>query len=222
MVIAAAVLTYPVLISGWLIYLLALAIALRYAPYKALAADPRKQHFVFAASLVLTLFWLLEIEVTSGCTIHPLLVTATVLIIGWSLTLLTASASLILTAALGQSDWAAFPINALFTFVIPATISWVILNLITSLRFKNLFIYMLGAGFAGAAVAVAATSLFAMLLFSLLESPLLPELEISSLPLILLIMFPEAFINGTLVTAMTVFFPDLVKTFDDHHYLDKP
>ena len=37
---------------------------------------------------------------------------------------------------------------------------------------------------------------------------------------IVLLMFPEGFINGMLVTAFTVFYPDVVKTFDDAYYLD--
>jgi len=33
-----------------------------------------------------------------------------------------------------------------------------------------------------------------------------------------LLLFPEGFINGMVITALTVFYPDLVKTFDDEHY----
>jgi len=39
-------------------------------------------------------------------------------------------------------------------------------------------------------------------------------------PFILLLMFPEGFINGMLVTAFTVFYPDVVKAFYDEFYLD--
>ena len=40
-------------------------------------------------------------------------------------------------------------------------------------------------------------------------------------PLIFLMLFPEGFINGMLVTALTVFYPDVVKTFDDDYYLNQ-
>ncbi len=222
MTIAAALLTHWLLVSAWLVYVPSLLLALYFAPYNALRADARKQHFFYASSIILALFWLLEIQVTAGFAIHPLLITATVLIFGWSLTILAASVAVVLITLLGRADWAAFPVNAVLTLVVPATVSWFVLIALNSLKFKNLFVYMLGAGFAGAALAVAATGLLAAGLFCILDSPLLPTPELSSLPLMLLVMFPEAFINGTLVTAMTVFYPDMVKTFDDRDYLDRP
>ena len=222
MTIAASLLTNWLLVTSWLVYIAFVVLALRYAPYHALFSDPRKQHFLYASSIILALFWLLEIQVSAGFAIHPLLITATVLIFGWSLTLISASIALAFITLLGRADWAAFPLNAILTFAVPATVSWLVLTLLNSLRFRNLFIYMLGAGFAGAALSVAATGLLGAGLFHLLDSPLLPTPGLSNLPLILLIMFPEGFINGTLVTAMTVFFPDMVKTFDDRDYLDRP
>jgi uncharacterized membrane protein len=45
------------------------------------------------------------------------------------------------------------------------------------------------------------------------------EQAIANWPMIFLLLFPEGFINGMLVTTLTVFYPDLVKTFDDRHYL---
>ena len=38
-------------------------------------------------------------------------------------------------------------------------------------------------------------------------------------PFITLLLFPEGFINGMIVTTLTVFYPGLVKTFDDGFYL---
>ena len=39
-------------------------------------------------------------------------------------------------------------------------------------------------------------------------------------PMIFLMLFPEGFINGMVVTTLTVFYPHLVKTFDDDFYLE--
>jgi uncharacterized membrane protein len=38
-------------------------------------------------------------------------------------------------------------------------------------------------------------------------------------PLVSLVLFPEGFINGMIITTLTVFYPQVVKTFDDKHYL---
>ena len=39
---------------------------------------------------------------------------------------------------------------------------------------------------------------------------------------VLLVTFPEGFLNGTLISAFAVFYPDMVKTYDDVRYLGKP
>ena len=41
-------------------------------------------------------------------------------------------------------------------------------------------------------------------------------------PLVLLLTFPEGFLNGAVISALTVFYPDIVKTYDDVRYLGKP
>jgi uncharacterized membrane protein len=38
----------------------------------------------------------------------------------------------------------------------------------------------------------------------------------------LLVMFPEAFINGTVITGLVVFAPDWVETFDSDRYFQEP
>jgi len=39
---------------------------------------------------------------------------------------------------------------------------------------------------------------------------------------LLLVMFPEAFINGTVIAALIVFHPDWVETFNTDRYLQAP
>ena len=41
-------------------------------------------------------------------------------------------------------------------------------------------------------------------------------------PLIFLIMFSEGFINGMCIAALAVFYPDVLKTFDDRFYFGDP
>ena len=217
--LSAEVLTPWLMAIGWLLYLCTLGASIYYAPFKAVARDPRKQHFVFAGTLILAFFWMLEINLTAVLSIHPLLVTAAVLIFGWSLTLLMGSVALLALSFFGRSDLVAFPINAIVTVVIPACVTWLMLRQVSRARFQNIFLYILGAGFAGAALSVVVCCLAAGVLFSIINSPLLPTVELNSWPLLLLLMFPEGFINGTLVSATTVFLPHLVKTFDEDRYL---
>jgi len=38
-------------------------------------------------------------------------------------------------------------------------------------------------------------------------------------PIVALLLFPEGFINGMLTSAVTLYAPDLMKTYDDAFYL---
>ncbi len=46
------------------------------------------------------------------------------------------------------------------------------------------------------------------------------EDALAAWPLISLMMFPEGFINGMVVTTLAVFYPETLKTLDERHYLD--
>lgn len=218
--LSAQLITSPLLYIGLIIFFPGLLLALRYAPYRALVQAPIRQHGFYIAILSLTLFWILSIKIHTEVDIHPLLMTTMVMVFGWCLAVIGGSIAQILLILLGQADWLAYTTNTLLTVLIPATVSWWVLQLIRRVRFKNLFIYMLGGGFFGAMLTVVSVTIAALAVFRLIELDSLGNIESSTLPLILVLMFPEGFINGTLVTALTVFFPDLVKTFDDKKYLD--
>jgi uncharacterized membrane protein len=80
---------------------------------------------------------------------------------------------------------------------------------------------MLGAGFLGAIFSVAALTLVFLLLLALSDQQALLASGLQQAPLILMLMFPEGFLNGTIVTALTVYRPELVKTFDEEFYLKR-
>lgn len=218
--LSAYLITSPLLYLSLALLLPGLIIALRYAPYRALMQAPIRQHGFYIAILSLTLFWILSVKIHAGVDIHPLLMTTMVMVFGWCLAVIGGSIAQIVLILLGQADGFSYATNTLLTVLIPATISWGVVQLIRRVQFKNLFIYMLGGGFFGAMLTVFSVTIAALAVFRLIELDSMGNIEASTLPLILVLMFPEGFINGTLVTALTVFFPDLVKTFDDKKYLD--
>ena len=78
---------------------------------------------------------------------------------------------------------------------------------------------MLGAGFGGGLLSVLLVAVTALPVLWLIGQHGWVGQALANWPLILLMMFPEGFINGMIVTTLTVFYPDLVKTFDDGFYL---
>ena len=107
----------------------------------------------------------------------------------------------------------------LATVAAPALVSRLVVYWVRGLRSNNLFLYLLGVGFAGGMLAMLATVVTALALLELCGQQAWVEGALQNWPLLLLILFPEGFINGMTVTTLTVFYPHLVKTFDEQHYL---
>jgi uncharacterized membrane protein len=78
---------------------------------------------------------------------------------------------------------------------------------------------MLGAGFGGGLLSVLALGVLALPTFWVMGQSEWLTLALDNWAFILLLMFPEGFINGMLVTAFTVFYPDVVKSFSEDFYL---
>lgn len=156
-----------------------------------------------------------------GVRVHLLLFMAYTAVFGWSLAVL--GGMIISSCVWFWYGWPldGLPITLLFQVVVPATLSFGVLSWVLRLRTRNLFFYLLGAGFFGAmAVRLAMALLFGAFL-AVFDEPLLEKLWDNS-SVYWLMIYAEGFINGMLVTSITVFKPDLVKTFDDEKYLGKP
>ncbi len=215
----------PALLPGWLIVatgllmVVALALAARLAPWRAILEAPERQHVLLGSVVGLLLLWLGEIEVTDGVRLHLLAVTCTTMIIGLPLTLLAGTAALAAQLSLQDVPLSALPTAWLPTVAVPAVVTRLLVHFLRRRAPGNLFLYLLGAGFAGGMLCVLATASTALGLFALMGRFELIADALASATLVALMMFPEGFLNGMLITAVTVFRPDLVKTFDDDYYL---
>lgn len=196
-------------------------LALWNAPLRALAAAPARQHLWFASTLTLAVAWNWGPEVMRGVHVHLLLFMVYTAVFGWSLALL---GGLLVGASLwAYQGWAVegLPLTLLFQVVVPATLSFGVLRWVLRLRTRNLFFYILGAGFFGAMGVRIVTAFLLGGYLVVFELPLAEALwEHSSV--YWLMVYAEGFLNGMLLTSITVFKPDLVKTFDDEKYLGKP
>ena len=155
-----------------------------------------------------------------GLILHLLGMTTLTLVVGWSLSIVAASLSLLVMNLLLGLDLGGYPVSWFFTVLLPASVSSTLASLLCRPRLKNPFFYMLGTGFAVGGLVVMLIALLAEALFALTGLGGLLEAISEYWPLLLLMMFSEAFINGMCVSALAIFFPDWLKTFDDHFYLD--
>ena len=191
-------------------------------PVKAILAVPTRQHLVLGSVVFLFCLWLGGVKLENDwLRIHLLGITVITLLIGWAPSILAGTAALLVITAMGITSWPALGINFALSVLIPASISQLWLLLISKARLNNLFIYMLGGGFFGAVFSrlFMALALYLLAQLAPASSPL-AEVTETYLPYLLLSAFPEGFINGTILSAVTIYFPHWVRSFDDKRYLD--
>lgn len=218
----------PDLFPTWLLFItsiiaaLGFIIALIKAPWALIINNSQRQHLVFGASILLGLFWLLRVNALEIFTFHPLVMTAVTLMIGWQFAILAGAIAQLVLLIVGFDHWATFGVNYLVTVIIPVVVSYGVVQICQRVVFKNLFVFLLGAGFFGAALCSLAVAVTTLILLLLAGYDLSIKEIANNAPLLLILMFPEGFINGTIVTAVTVFKPHLMKTFNEEFYLGDP
>jgi uncharacterized membrane protein len=208
------------LVLAWLIAAGSVGVALRRASFRALRAEPRRMHLVGGGAVACLLLWLMNIHLVDGLILHFLGVTTLTLLVGWSFTVLAASVALTGFFALQGLDWSALGVSLCLSVLVPATITRTLVRVLYRPTLRHPFVYILGAGFAGGGLVVLSLSLIAVAIFWLAGLDRYVTAAGEWWPLIFLVMFSEGFINGMCVSALAIFYPDWMKTFDDRFYLD--
>lgn len=214
----------PELLPTWLPWLClapALAVALRLlatAPWHLLRLNGLVPVFVAAIGVV-TALWTMTAGVRPGLDLHLLGSMALMLIFGWRLAVLAGSVALLALVALGRLDPAAWGLGVLQLAVLPVAVAHWTAQLVRRWLPAHLFVYVLATAFFGAMLPLAAAILVtAAVLLGLGVYPL-SVLTHDYLIMLPLVLFPEGFINGLVMTMLVVFKPEWVRSFDDRDYL---
>ena len=194
------------------LYLLVLVIAVLTAPWRQLLARRERQNALGLAIVTLPMLWSMSPGLPGGVGFQLLGMTTVTLIFGWQLAVVIGTITGLILLIVGTWQQAALPVNLALVVLIPVAVTMAVLAAANLLRRTNLFVYMLGVGFFGSMLALLASLWVGVLLLN-------PDLDH---PLVLLLTFPEGFLNGALISALTVFYPEIVRTYDDVRYLGKP
>lgn len=197
----------PLLGLGILVVLL----ALWRAPWKPLAGRSERQHAFYACLLILPVLWLGSLQVAQGVSVHLLGMTPLVLIFGWELAVVLGTLAVLALGLFGHWQPATLPMHHFLAVIVPVLVTQGLLAAADRLPRTNLFVYLLGVGFLGGTLSMVA---------ALLVDAWLQGWEADH-ALVLLLAFPEGFVAGTIVTALTIFYPSLMRTYDDERYLGK-
>ncbi len=211
-----------------------LAVACWRAAWPQLFSVQMRQHALFAAVIGLAIFWLMQAHVQDTLAFHVMLMTVTTMVFGWGLALLTGAAALIvlkiiqlslhstsigMSVALANINLSTLPVDFCLSVAVPVGWTYCVIWFVNHWKFKNPFTYFLGVGFFGAIASCVLTDVSAYLLFAITDDEIYFDVIQEHFFSFLLLAFPEGFINGTIATALTVFWPDLVKTYRDDWFL---
>nr|WP_205755081.1 energy-coupling factor ABC transporter permease [Azotobacter chroococcum] len=192
------------------------------APWLELFSDSRRQHLLFGTVLVLFLLWLVRRDFVSGLSFHFIGMTAVTLLLDWPLAMLAGLAAQIGLLLLGRQDLAALGVNGLLLVAIPVSITEVCALLVERAQPRNLFVYIFCSGFFPAALSALACLLAGFGVLWMDGRYEMPPWLLDYLGYLWLVMFPEAFINGAVVSGLVVYCPEWLETFNRSRYLAAP
>lgn len=220
--IGALVLTPQTMLFGWLLYLPILVWAVWRASWIELFTDSRRQHVLFATVFALFLLWLVRRDFDTGVSYHFIGMTAVTLLLDWPLAMVGGFAAQLGLLVFGRQDLAALGVNGLLFIALPVVITEACAVLVERAQPKSPFVYIFCSGFLAAALASLLCLLLALAVLwydGIFEMPIFLEDFIGYL---WLIIFPEAFINGMIISALVVFSPQWLETFNRTRYLSAP
>ncbi len=195
-----------------------LAYALRIARWRWIL-DHRRIHLFLGVTLVLALLWHVRAQAEPVVALHLLGVTTVTLMFGWAQAIIASGLAMAILTANGRAEWEMFAFNGLINGVIPATLSQLSLLAVRTWLPRNFFIYVLGNGFFTAGLSVVAATLSGGALLVLGGVFSYQEISQVYLPFLPLLFFPEAFLNGWIVTILVCYKPQWIYSFSDEHYL---
>lgn len=202
-----------------LIWILLTIWMLRDMTWDELFVPGRLQHWA-VATLALLVIWNLRVEAIEGLAIHFLGLATVTLVFGWRLAILMASLVIVALGVVGHVDGFSIPLTILTTGVLPVAVTWALLRFSERRLPPHMFIYLYFVGFLGGAVSVLVVMSANAFLFALFTDADLTSIFSEYLQYLLLMVMPEGFLNGMVITALVMFRPEWVTTYSDSRYID--
>jgi len=201
-----------------LLYGLLLIPAVITAPWQRFQR-PEMAHIFLGSCVALLFMWHITTTEFPGLNYHYIGATLLTLMFGWQLALLAFSLTFLGMMFNGSSDWQSLPMNILVMGLVPILVSQLIYRVVDSKLPNHFFVYVFLNAFFGAGIAMVAMIGVASGILILGDVYSFSQLASEYYPFIPLMVFPEGFITGMLITIMVAMTPNWVCTFDDLRYL---
>jgi len=205
------------LFSADIIYGLIILATLYYAPWHHLK-NSQDSHVLFASYVLVLFIWRLGGGVTSGLEFHLLLVTSLTLMFGVSFAIIGVSILQLGLSILGLADWQSHSMNVLCNGIAPILMTYALYRFSYLYLPRHFFIYIFVCSFIGGALSMLISRCLGMGL--LLLNNTYTWSQLGDEPFFIIVMlFPEAFLNGMIMTILVVYRPQWVSSFNDKYYL---
>lgn len=189
------------------------------APWALLHRNELNRLFSLAVILLAGLWWM-KVGVHDGLEFHLLGITTLVLIFGWRLSLVAGATALFLTTLLAGGDWDTLGLNGLLTVVLPVALASWLHRMIYQRLPRHFFVYVLVTAHFASMLVIAVVILSGALLLGLLGAHPWERVWGDYLVFMPLVLLPEGFVNGAVMTTLIILRPEWVRSFDDRDYIE--
>lgn len=209
---------FPLLLAGHVFYWPLLIYAAVRAPWSRVRGN-EASHVLLGSCVAVLLLWQIKAGLPGGPVMHLLGATVLTLMFGWEFAVVGLSAVLLGTELNAGIHWATLPVNGLLSVALPVVVSARFADLVRRRLPNHFFVYIYIAAFFGGALAIAAVGL-ASTCFILFAQPAdLGQTLTQHVSSCVLLLFPEAFLTGTMMTLLVAYRPGWVISFEDERYL---
>jgi uncharacterized membrane protein len=220
--ISSELLSISSMVFGWSLYCSAVLWALWRAPWVELFSDSLRQHLFYGTVFSLFLLWMMRHDTSFGLSFQLMGMTAATLLLSWPLAILAGLGAQLALLMLGLQDFVSLGINAVLMVLLPVLIAENCARWVEHFEPRNLFVYIFCSAFFPAGVTSLLCSSVGLSLLWFEGFVQLPFWMESFAGYLWLLAFPEAFINGMVISALVVFQPNWLDTFNHARYLQAP
>ncbi|WP_018717138.1 energy-coupling factor ABC transporter permease [Arhodomonas aquaeolei] len=196
-----------------------LVAAVRRAPWRLLKRS-ELQHVFYASALLVALLWQMRAGIAPELQLHLLGMTSLTLMFGWRLAIVAGTLAAALSIVATGGAWPTLGISALLGAALPVAITHALSRVVERVLPAHFFIYVWVNAFLGAMIS-AGTAYLCLIGLASAAAASAAALAPDYLPVLPLLMFPEGFINGAVMTMLVAYRPEWVSSFDDERYLNR-
>jgi len=207
--------------ASWLAFSFILFTAIYKAPWIYLK-NSADNNILFASCVALWLVWQLKAEVLiyPGLEFHLLLITSITLMFGWAFAFLIVTLVQLILTLQGQADWLVLGLSVLSNGATAIATTYLIYQMVARYLPRHFFIYIFIVSFFGGALSMLVSRLAGIGTLLLGGAYTYSDLHTGGhLAIMPILLFPEAFINGMIMTLLVVYKPHWVSSFKDEIYL---